>query len=103
MKVGNLVVSSQDIDGRSKFVQNHEFALFSQKTGLLEVPAISVRFAGREGFTGPAVDVQAQVPGWKVEIRRPPGGIDVYPGSARTHDQFERGDFLGERHVRSPI
>jgi hypothetical protein len=155
MKVGNPVVSSQDIDGRSWFVQTHEFALFSQKTGLLEVPAISVRFAGREGFTGPATDIHARASGWKVEIRRPPGtgnlgflitteslsvtetwkpqpgparvgdvfkrtivqqaqqvsgmalvpapvaapdGIDLYPGSAQTRDQFERGDFLGERH-----
>ena len=73
MKIGNPVVSSQEIEGESWFVQTHEFALFSQNTGLLEVPAFSVRFTGREGFTGPAKDVQAQAPGWKIEIQRPPG------------------------------
>jgi hypothetical protein len=73
MKVGNPVVSSQDFEGRSWFVQTHEFALFSQKSGLFDVPPFPVRFASREGFTGPARDTQAQAPAWKVEIRRPPG------------------------------
>ena len=77
MKIGNPVVSSEDIEGESWFVQTHEFALFSQKPGLLEVPAFSVRFAAREGFTGPAHEVQAQVPGWKIEIQRPPGSENI--------------------------
>ena len=77
MKIGNPVVSSQDIEGESWFVQAHEFALFSQKAGLLEVPSFSVRFASREGFTGPASDVEAQAPGWKVEIQRPPGSDNI--------------------------
>lgn len=77
MKVGNPVVSSQDFEGRSWFVQTHEFALFSQNPGLLEVPAFSVRFAGHDGFTGPAKDMQAKVPAWEVEIRRPPGSESI--------------------------
>jgi hypothetical protein len=107
MKIGNPVVSSREIEGRSWFVQTHEFALFSQKAGLLEVPAFSVRFASREGFTGPASDVEAQAPGWKVEIQRPPGSdnigflittesLDVtetwdpQPGSAQVGAMFKR-------------
>lgn len=77
MKIGNPVVSSQEIEGRSWFVQTHEFALFSQKTALLDVPAFSVHFASRTGFTGPAKDVQAQAPGWKVEIQRPPDSDSI--------------------------
>ena len=77
MKIGNPVVSSQDFEGRSWFVQTHEFALFSQKPGLLDVPSFSVRFASREDFTGPAKDMQAQVPAWKVEVRRPPGSENI--------------------------
>jgi hypothetical protein len=73
MKIGNPVVGSQEIEGASWFVQTHEFALFSQKPGPLDVPGFSARFTCREGFTGPTKDVQAEVPGWKAEIRRPPG------------------------------
>jgi len=73
IKIGNPVVGSQTIAGESWFVQTHEFALFSQKAGLLELPAFPVRFACREGFIGPAKDVEAQAPGAKIEIQRPPG------------------------------
>ena len=77
MKIGSPVVSSEEIDGQSWFVQTHEFALFSQKSGVLEVPEFPVRFASRTGFTGPADDVQAKFPGMKVEIKRPPGSEDI--------------------------
>jgi len=77
IKIGSPVVSSQDIDGESWFVQTHEFALFSQRPGTLDVPAFSVRFASRDGFTGPATDVQVQAPGFKVEIERPPGSEQI--------------------------
>ena len=107
MKIGNPVVSSQDIAGESRIVQIHEFALFSQKPGRLEVPAIPVHFACREGFTGPATDVRAQAPAWNVEIQRPPGtsnigflitteSLDItetwqpQPGTARVGEMFKR-------------
>jgi len=77
MKMGSPVVSSQDLEGRSWFVQTHEFALFSQRPGMLAISAFAVRFAHREGFTGPATDVQAQSPGFKIEIQRPPDSGQV--------------------------
>lgn len=77
IKIGEPVVSSRELEGETWFVQTHEFALFSQEPGMLEVPAISVRFARREGFTGPASDVQAQSPSFKVEILRPPGSSNI--------------------------
>lgn len=77
VKIGSPVVSSQDLEGESWFVQEHEFALFSQKAGLLTVPAFSVRFASREGFTGPAQDRQSETPVWEVAIRRPPGSDGI--------------------------
>lgn len=77
MKLGNPVVGSQEIEGATWFVQTHEFALFSQKPGALEVPAFTVRFAQRDGFTGPASDVKAESPGFKVEIQRPSGSANV--------------------------
>lgn len=77
MKIGNPVVGSEEIEEQSWFVQTHEFAVFSQKSGVLEVPAFAVRFSHREGFTGPIADVQAAAPAWKLEIERPPGAEQI--------------------------
>ena len=77
LKVGNPVVSSQEIDGDSWFVQTHEFALFSQQSGTLQIPGFEVRFASRDGFTGPVKEQQAQVPAARIEIQRPPGSESI--------------------------
>lgn len=107
MKIGSPAVGSQDIEGESWFVQAHEFALFSQKSGVLEVPAFTVRFSHRDGFTGPTQDVKAEVPGWRLEIERPSGSdrvgylittesLDITetwepsPGPARVGAMFKR-------------
>lgn len=77
LKVGNPVVSSQEIDGESWFVQTHEFALFSQQSGTVEIPVFEVRFGSRDGFTSPVNEQQAQVPAVRIEIRPPPGSESV--------------------------
>jgi hypothetical protein len=77
LKVGNPVVSSQEIDGENWFVQTHEFALFSQQSGTVEIPGFEVRFGSRDGFRGPAKEQQAQVPEAQIEIRTPPGSESV--------------------------
>jgi hypothetical protein len=77
MKIGNPVVSSKDIEGASWFVQTHEFALFSQKAGVLEVPAFPVTFSCREGFVGAVTEVKAKTPTATIEIRRPPGSEQI--------------------------
>jgi hypothetical protein len=73
VKVGNPVVSSEQIEGESWFVQSHEFALFSQRDGSIEIPEFPVRFGTREGFSGPVTEVDAKVPAISVKIERPPG------------------------------
>ena len=73
IKVGNPVVSSEEVDGESVFVQTHEFALFSQQSGTVEIPAFKVRFSHKYGFTGPVKDQSADVPATTVTIKRPPG------------------------------
>lgn len=73
LKIGNPVVSSEDDGGQSVFVQTHEFALFSQQSGMVEVPAFQVRFQHHEGFTGPVKDEVAQVPASSIKIKRPSG------------------------------
>jgi hypothetical protein len=73
LKLGSPTVSSEPIDGEDWFVKRHEFALFSQRDGPLQVPPFAVRFGSRQGFVGPVSDVEAQVPGFEVAIERPPG------------------------------
>ncbi len=73
LKVSNPVVSSKEIEGESWSIQQHEFALFSQANGRLQIPEFEVRFGRRDGFTGPVLDVRAMVPAAEVTIKRPPG------------------------------
>lgn len=72
VKVGNPVVSSEEHSGDSWFVQIHEFALFTQASGSIEIPEFSVRYSNRDGFTGPATDHNAKVPQAKLEVKSPP-------------------------------
>lgn len=72
VKVGGATVTSKEIDGKSWFLQTHEFALFSQADGEVTIPQIEVRFAHREGFTGPKVDKVGRTPAITVTIQRPP-------------------------------
>lgn len=77
IKTGSPVVGSLEAEGESWTVQTHEFALFAQTPGSFAMPGFTVHFASREGFAGPVVERQAQVPGWNIEIRRPPGSEAV--------------------------
>ncbi|MCJ7433499.1 MAG: hypothetical protein MUO77_08435 [Anaerolineales bacterium] len=77
IKIGEPVVGSQELEGETWFVQTHEFALFSQRSGSLEIPAFFVRFSRRDGFVGPATEVEAQAEGLVFDIQRPPGTDDI--------------------------
>jgi len=87
VKVGSPVVSSEEIEGESYFVQTHRFALFSQASGKLEIPSFNVRFGHRSGFTGPARQVEATVPSASLEVKRPPGSDEL--GFVITTDSFQ--------------
>ena len=73
IKIGSPVVSSEEVDEESWFVQTHEFALFTQQSGTVEIPEIEVRFSHREGFVGPVFDKVAKTEPQTVEILRPAG------------------------------
>lgn len=73
IKTGSPVVSSEEIEGKTWFVQTHGFALFSQQSGTVTIPEFTVRFSHKDGFTGPVHDQIAQVPATQVKIERPPG------------------------------
>lgn len=73
IKTGSPVVSSEEIEGKTWFVQTHDFALFSQQSGTVTIPEFTVRFSHKDGFTGPVHDQSAQVPAAQLKIERPPG------------------------------
>ncbi len=87
LKIGGTIVSSERLDGASHAVQTHEFALFSQTTGALQIPPIKVRFGARDTFTSPAREVETIVPATPVEIKRPPESDDL--GFLITTDSWE--------------
>ncbi|EGF29947.1 BatD family protein [Rhodopirellula baltica] len=72
LQVGTPVVSSEDVGDDSWFVQTHEFALYSQTSGTVKIPAFEVRYANRDGFTGPATDHKQRTSDVTVEIQQPP-------------------------------
>ena len=79
VQAGDSVVETQEIEDASWLVQTYEFALFAQREGKLTIPAFTVRFSRRDGFSGPANDVEATTPPISFEIRRPPGaGPDAF-------------------------
>ncbi|MFI4851209.1 MAG: hypothetical protein ACIAZJ_19010 [Gimesia chilikensis] len=107
IKTGSPVVSSEEIEGKTWFVQTHDFALFSQQSGTVTIPEFTVRFSHKDGFTGPVHDQSAQVPAAQVKIERPPGSSaqdflvttdsfklkerwDPQPGSATQGAVFQR-------------
>ena len=73
VKVGTPVVSSKEMEDESYFIQTHEFALFSQATGPVEIPPFEVRFSHRDGFTGPATDHVERVPALRFQVESPAG------------------------------
>lgn len=77
IKLDSVVVSSEQIEGEEWFVQTHEFALFSQRTGPLQIPEFPVRFGRRDGFDGPVEELETSIPSIGVEIERPPGSEGI--------------------------
>jgi len=107
LKVGRPVVASEEIEDGTWFVQQHEFALFSQTDGVLEVPGFEVRYSDRDGFTGPEQAHVEKVPTFSLQIKRPEGSDpnaflvtaeslsvqekwEPEPGEAKQGDVFHR-------------
>lgn len=74
VKCGSPVVESEEVDDETLFVQTHEFALFSQADGAIELPGFEVRFSSRKGFVGPEVEHVERTEALTFEIARPAGG-----------------------------
>lgn len=74
VKIGNPVVGVEEHEGESWYTQTHEFALFSQRDGSIEVPAFPVRFSNNKDANSDPVDQSAQTSPLTFTIRRPAGG-----------------------------
>lgn len=88
--VGGPVVSSEQVEGETWFVQTHEIAVFSQSEGKLQIPEFQVRFANRETFTGPAQSHSGQVPQASIDVKRPaavPDGMAIVTTTRLTVSQ----------------
>jgi len=77
IKIGNPVVATKELEGETWFVQSHEFALFSQAAGRVDMLAFQVRFSSRNDFTSPPEDHVEQAPAQSFEVKRPPGSDKI--------------------------
>ena len=95
IRIGSPVLGSLTEGGTEFFTQRHEFALFSQTEGRLELPSITARFAHRKGYTGPSSDVSLETKPAALTIRRPPDSADlgflVTTDSLRIEESWEPG------------
>ena len=77
LRIGSPVLGSLTEGGTEFFTQRHEFALFSQTEGALQLPPITARFSHRKGYTGPSSDVSLETKPATLAIRRPPGSANL--------------------------
>ena len=72
IKIGSPILSSETEGDTEYFVQRHEFALFSQSNGSIQLPPITARFSHLKGYTGPTFDASEKTEAAKLTINRPP-------------------------------
>lgn len=73
VKVGNPVVGSEEIDDETWLTQQHEFMIFTQNSGRVEIPSFVVRFSGKKTFTSDPVSMNGQTEPLFFDSLRPPG------------------------------
>ncbi|GAB5401970.1 MAG: BatD family protein [Aureliella sp.] len=73
LRIGNAVVGSEQVEGESMLTQRHEFSVFTQRTGEIEIPPFVVRFKGKESFVGEPIAVEGTTDRLHFASRRLPG------------------------------
>lgn len=73
VKLGNPVVGSEQVDEESFLTQRHEFAVYTQSTGEVVIPAFAVRFEAKSSFTSDAEAVEGAAEELRFRSNRPPG------------------------------
>lgn len=70
---GRPTVGSEELDGESWLTQRHEFTIYTQQAGTVDIPAFTVRFSGKKSFVGEAEPMSGQTSALTFESKRPPG------------------------------
>lgn len=73
LKVGNPVVGSEDVGGKSYYTQIHQFSVYSQQSGKVVIPSFLVRFSGKKEITSEAESMDGKTEELSYESKRPPG------------------------------
>ncbi|MGE9270276.1 MAG: hypothetical protein ACQKBU_05680 [Verrucomicrobiales bacterium] len=72
-KVGSPVVGSEVDGGQTWMTQRHEFDLFTQQVGGVEIPSFKVSFESKDGFLGDSIARQGETDSLQFVSKRPPG------------------------------
>ncbi len=70
---GRPVVGSEQINGETFFTQRHEFRLFTQQVGKIDLPPFAVRFEAKHSFTSEPKPIEGMTPRLEFRSQRPPG------------------------------
>ena len=71
------VLATEEIDGESYTVQQHELALFVMRPGMAQVPPFAVRFESPARVGEKPVEHRLTTPALQVEARMPPGAENL--------------------------
>lgn len=70
---GSPAIGSEKIDGVDFTTQRHEFAIFAQRPGTMQIPAFPIRFDTNAGFGTPTVSREVRTAPALYPVRPPPG------------------------------
>ena len=77
VKQGSPLIGSETVNGESMITQRHEFSIYTQKTGTLEIPAFTVDYESKETFVGDPVPRTGKTSAVAFASKRPPGTDDL--------------------------
>lgn len=112
IKQGRPIVGSETIGGETWMTQRHQFHIYTQGAGNVEIPPIHVRFEAKRDFLSDAQPFEGTTPVLRFESRHPPGiqsGAVVVSTpnmeieqtwSPRPGQALEAGDVVERRIVR---
>ena len=80
----NPVVGSNTVKGQSLITQRHEFRIFTQQIGTVEIPAIPIEYESKDDFLGGPIERNGTTEAVSFESKQPPGteGLDLVVTSA---------------------
>ncbi len=67
------IVGSETIGDTSFTTQRHEFAVYAQRAGTVQIPAFTVRFESNDGFGKPTIQRQVTTESVSFTAKTPPG------------------------------